>query len=105
MWRFVPPIKQDSPTTQFLIKEKLISEMTDGIEGTKSEMVLELWELGIKSVGCRIWRITQKADEWKMISEKELVLIKYGCCDSPNIRNYYDVRTGKFLRVKKVENR
>ena len=98
LYRF--SIKPGSPLTTYLLKEKIKTEMTDGIEGTRSKTILELWELGENKIEKKIWRITQEADDMQLSSEEELVLIKYGCCDSPNKYHFYNFKTGTFLRTK-----
>lgn len=91
-------IKPDPPSVMYLLKEKLRTEITDGIEGTRSTTVLELWALSAKKIEERIWRISQEADNWHLSGWDELVLIKYGCCDSPHKYMFYDIKTGSFLR-------
>ena len=98
LYRF--SIKPGSPITTYLLKEKLKTEMTDGIEGTRSKIVLELWELGPNKIENKIWRVTQEADALQFSSDEELVLIKYGCCDSPNKYNFYNFKTGTLLQTK-----
>ncbi len=91
-------IKPNVPSANYLLKEKFITEITEGIEGARSKTALELWELGPKKVEKRIWRISQEADKWQFSSWEELVLIKYGCCDSANKYIFYDIKTGNLLR-------
>ena len=91
-------IKPNSNTVTYLIKEESKTEITDGIEGTRSKLVFELWELGAKKIEKRVWRISQKADKWQYSGWEEVVLIKYGCCDSPHKYMFYDIKTGSFLR-------
>ena len=91
-------IKPNAPSVTYLLKEKYKTEITDGIEGARSLTVLELWELGQKNVEKKIWRISQEADNWQFSGWEELVLIKYGCCDSLNKYTFYDIKTGSLLR-------
>ena len=91
-------IKPNPPSITYLLKEKLRTEITDGIEGARSKTVLELWELGAKKIERRVWRISQEADNWQLSGWDELVLIKYGCCDSPHKYMFYDIKTGFHLR-------
>lgn len=92
---FLEPSSNLSP---YLIKEKFNTEVTEGIEGARSKIVLELWKLGKHNIEKRNWIIVQEADEWRLSGGSELVFIKYGCCDSPDKYWYYDIRTGAFLR-------
>lgn len=97
-------IKPNAPASvTYLLKEKYKIEITDGIEGARSLTVLELWELGRNKVEKRIWRISQEADKWQFSGWEELILIKYGCCDSPHELTFYDIKTGSLLRS--VESR
>ena len=96
-------IKPNVPSATYLLKEKYKTEITDGVEGARSTTVLELWELGFKKVEKKLWSITQEADEWRFSGWEELLLIKYGCCDSPHKLSYYDVKTGKLLRTKETK--
>jgi hypothetical protein len=92
------------PLTTYLIKEKYTTKITEGIEGRQSTIILELWELGSKRIEKKIWRLANEADNWQFSSKDEIVLIKYGCCDSPNKYYYYDIKTGKLLRIKERPN-
>lgn len=83
------------PLTTYLIKEKYTVKITEGMEGSQSKIVLELWELGTTRVNKRIWRLSCEADKWQFSSMTEIVLIKYGCCGEPNKYYYYDIKTGK----------
>jgi hypothetical protein len=91
-------IKPNSPSVTYLLKEQFQTEITDGIEGTRSKTILELWELGTNDIEKRVWRISQQADKWQFSGWDELVLIKYGCCDSPHKYMFYDIKTGSHLR-------
>lgn len=94
-------IDSDVPSETYLIKEKYKTEITDGAEGARSKIVLELWKLGTRSVEKRIWRLSREADKWQFANQDEIVFVKYGCCDSPNEYYYYDIKTGSFLRSSK----
>ena len=85
----------------YLIKEKQEAELTDGREGMESIVTLEFWKLGTKKVEKKIWSISQEADKWQYYGWKELVLIKYGCCDSLNKYSFYNLKTGSLLRSVK----
>ena len=87
-----------SPLATYLLKEKYKCELTDGIEGSRSITTLELWKLGPSSVEKKMWYISESADSWQFSSSEELVLTKYGCCDSPNIYKFYDIETGVLIR-------
>lgn len=88
----------NEPSATYLLKEKSNTEITEGMEGQRSKIILELWELGAKKIKKRIWRISQDADKWQFSGEEELLLIKYGCCDSLNKYVFYDIKTGSLLR-------
>jgi hypothetical protein len=92
------------PLTTYLIKEKNTTIIIEGREGQQSTIILELWELGSKGVKKKIWRLANEADNWQFSSEDEIALIKYGCCGEPNKYYYYDIKTGKLLRIKEKPN-
>lgn len=85
----------------YLIKEKQEEELTDGREGMKSKITLEFWKLSTKKAEKKMWSISQEADKWQYFGLKELVLIKYGCCDSLNKYTFYNLKTGLLLRSVK----
>ena len=91
-------IKPNPSSVTYLLKEKFKTEITDGIEGARSKTVLELWELCAKKIEKRVWRISQETENWQLSGWDELVLIKYGCCDSPHKYMFYDIKTGSILR-------
>ena len=87
-----------------LIKEKDEVELINGREGRNSKITLELWKLKTSSLDKKLWSITHAADTWRHFSRDEIVLIKYGCCDSLNEYSIYDFKTGVLnRRVKSKE--
>ena len=76
-----------------LIREEHITRSHIGIEGTKSSIKLSAWTLHEKKIGDKLWVIESEADYWKL-DNKEIVFIKFGCCDSPDVISKYKVNDG-----------
>jgi hypothetical protein len=95
-------IESNEYLSPYLIKEKYKTKITEGMEGSLSTIILELWELDVDRVQKRIWKISQDADRWHFSDNAELVLSKYGCCGEQNVYYFYDIRKGSLLRIERA---
>ncbi len=96
------PILAKPPNIEYVIKVTQSTEVTSGIEGSMSKIVLELWQLGSGKVGNRIWHIDKEAHDWKIVSNDQLVLIHYGCCGAPQIHSHYSLKSGEHLHDESI---
>jgi hypothetical protein len=93
-------LNSDSYAFPVLIKEEHSVELIDGREGQNSRITLELWLLSTENLDRKLWQISQEADSWQYYNWEEIVLTKYGCCDSLNKYSFYDFKTGALLRAE-----
>jgi len=80
-----------------LILEEYTAKTHIGIPMLKSKMKLTAWELTSTQRGEKLWEIEQEADAWED-KGSEIILVKYGCCDAPNIEYKYDTISGQLLK-------
>lgn len=89
--------KHGSALEALVLRESVVTDRQDGIEGEQSMMRVEA--LDGKAVK---WTLEESGERGQVINQVYEV-IKFGCCDAPNTYTYFSLRDGKKLQSTHTE--
>ena len=92
-----------SPSNQFpdpkvqhlLLLESFWSDRRDGVEGQLGRVTVEASQITLAGPGGNLWTLQEDGDEGKLDGERFYKVIKYGCCDAPNVYSYFFLGNGQ----------
>ena len=82
------------PFAFLLILEEKYESQTLGDEVSTSNIKLTAWKITENKIGPNLWIIEQNGHQWKILKD-EVIVINKGCCDNPDKKYLFDLKTGK----------
>jgi hypothetical protein len=92
-----------SPSNQFndpkeqhlLLLESFWSDRRDGQEGQMGRVTVEASQITLAGSGTNLWKLQEDGDEGQLDGERFYKVVKYGCCDAPNVYSYFFLGNGQ----------
>jgi len=81
----------------YLFLSERVVDSHIGIEGGNSRLKVTAHLLTEKQVGKPLWTFEVDGDEWRLVGSR-IEVTKYGCCDAPDRRFYFQVSDGRPIK-------
>jgi hypothetical protein len=85
----------DPKAQQLLLLESFWSDRRDGVEGQLGRVTVEASEITLAGHGGKLWTLQEDGDEGKLDGDRFYKVVKYGCCDAPNVYSYFFLGNGQ----------
>ena len=84
------------PFSFLLILDETSESQFLGDEVSKSNIKLTAWPIQEGKIGSKQWTIEHEGHTWE-IKKNEIIIISKGCCDNPDRKYKFHMRTGQAM--------